>query len=197
MPENPDHTNDINSVYACLLGILQQHPDGLSEYELFAVLNESGLEIFDKSAFSDEHTLFCRHFILFHALYRLRDELLASQQYLLDISALNICLLPWVSGQDELVRHDPLRRYYLNMIELEKTSPADTAHLLGRFWARYYSQEGRGAALQVLGLEDPVDSQAIRKQYRLLAMQHHPDRGGDTEQFQEINAAMRLLEPSL
>jgi len=197
MPQNPDYNNDISAVHAHLLSILQEHARGLSEYEMFAALADRGLDGFDKSAFSDENALFCRHFILFHALYHLRDELLARQQYLLEISALNICLLPWTAGQYELVLHDPLRAYYLDIVELEKISPEKIADMLGRFWSGYHSLQGRETALQVLGLADPIGMDEIRQQYRQLAMQHHPDRGGDTEQFQEISAAMRLLERSI
>lgn len=197
MRQNPEHLNDIQAVHTRLLNILRLHPDGLSEYELFAVLAEQGLAAFDKSAFNNEHSLFCRHFILFHALYRLRDELLIKQAHLLEISALNIRLLPWSAGQDALVRHEPLRAYYLNILELEKITPDEVADMLGRFWANYHSQQGRESALHILDLQDPVDIDTIRKQYRQLAMRLHPDRGGDTEQFQEINAAMRLLELSL
>jgi DnaJ-domain-containing protein 1 len=196
MLQNPEHHNDIQAVHTHLLNILQQYPDGLSEYELFSALAELGLDAFDKSAFSNEHRLFCRHFILFHALYRLRDELLLRQQYLLEISALKICLLPWSAGQAALVQHEPLRAYYLDILELEKITPEEVADMLGRFWASYHSQQGRESALHILDLQDPVDIDTIRKQYRQLAMRFHPDRGGDTGKFQEVNAAMRLLELS-
>jgi DnaJ-domain-containing protein 1 len=196
MPQNHDHNSDIDAIHAVLLEILKTHADGLSEYELFGELSTNGLAIFSKDAFANEHTLFIRHFVLFHTLYRLRDELLHKQQYLLEISALSIRLLPWQAGEAQLALKDPLRDYYLNIIELEKITPDDVAEMLGRFWVGYHAQEGRETALKILGLQDPVDMQDIRQQFRELAMRHHPDRGGDVEEFQEINAAMRLLERS-
>lgn len=196
MTENHAYSNDIKALHQALLGILEAHPTGLSEYELFAVLADNGMDIFSKKAFDNEHSLFTRHFILFHTLYRLRDELLREQRYLLNISALAIRLLPWQAGESTLAKADPLRDYYLDIVELEKITPADVSDMLGRFWASYHAQEGRETALRILGLQDPVSIEDIRQQFRQLAMQHHPDRGGDTEQFQEMNAAMRLLERS-
>lgn len=37
----------------------------------------------------------------------------------------------------------------------------------------------------------------LKKQYRRLAMQYHPDRGGDTETMQAINAEFEMLFPAL
>lgn len=33
----------------------------------------------------------------------------------------------------------------------------------------------------------------IRKAFKKLAIKHHPDRGGDSEKFKEINAAHEVL----
>jgi hypothetical protein len=186
---------EITRFHGQLLDILQRFPAGLSEYELFQELSCSGYESFSKSAFAEEHTLFCQHFLLFNALYRLRDEMLASEAFLLEISPVLIRLSAHVPGKVELVAHDPLRDYYLDIRELEKITAGKVQEMLGQFWASYHRQQGRTSALQVLGLSDPVDAATIRHRYRQLAMRHHPDRGGDTDSFQQITAAMRLLEP--
>ncbi|GAO35480.1 hypothetical protein SCT_0867 [Sulfuricella sp. T08] len=47
----------------------------------------------------------------------------------------------------------------------------------------------------MLRLADPVDDPEIKRRYRELAMEHHPDRGGEMEKLQAINAAKGLLEP--
>lgn len=44
-----------------------------------------------------------------------------------------------------------------------------------------------------LGINETADANEIKRAYRKLASQHHPDKGGDTARFQEIEAAYRVL----
>ena len=45
----------------------------------------------------------------------------------------------------------------------------------------------------VLGVTEDDDPVLIRQAYRVLALQHHPDKGGTKEKFQEIAAAYELI----
>lgn len=45
----------------------------------------------------------------------------------------------------------------------------------------------------VLGLSREATADEIKRAYRSLAMKHHPDRGGDVAQFQEIQEAYAVL----
>lgn len=45
----------------------------------------------------------------------------------------------------------------------------------------------------VLGVTPAADAETIKKAYRKLAAVHHPDRGGDTNRFQEIQEAYSVL----
>lgn len=46
---------------------------------------------------------------------------------------------------------------------------------------------------QTLGITENATADEIKKAYRKLASQHHPDKGGDTAKFQEIQIAYDVL----
>ena len=46
---------------------------------------------------------------------------------------------------------------------------------------------------QILGVAKSATQDEIKKAYRKLASQHHPDKGGDTKKFQEVEEAYRTL----
>lgn len=46
---------------------------------------------------------------------------------------------------------------------------------------------------ETLGVAENATQEEIKKAYRKLAMQHHPDKGGDTNKFQEIQQAYDII----
>jgi DnaJ-domain-containing protein 1 len=172
---------------------LRQHGDGLSEHELLKQLRGEDDTSIWSDAFSNNHSLFKAHFLLFHILYRLRNRLWEQNLGYLEISPIKIQLLPYREGNDLLASYDQLMDYYLDISNLENTSPREVDEMLVGFFISLNRQDHRKQALEILGLEDPVDDAAIKKQYRRLAMAHHPDRGGDNQRLQEINSAVRIL----
>lgn len=48
-------------------------------------------------------------------------------------------------------------------------------------------------AYKTLGVPKGASVEEVKKAYRKLASQHHPDRGGDTAKFQEIQSAYETL----
>ena len=49
---------------------------------------------------------------------------------------------------------------------------------------------------QTLGVQKTATADEIKRAFRKLASQHHPDKGGDTAKFQEIQAAYEVLGES-
>ena len=46
---------------------------------------------------------------------------------------------------------------------------------------------------KTLGVSEDTDQKEVKKAYRKLAAQHHPDRGGDAEKFKEVAEAYSIL----
>ncbi len=179
--------------YAAIEQELDQHPAGISEYELISALRARGFFEFLPAPPASPHQLFRAHFLLFHALYSLKGRLLSSRQGDLTIGALCIRRMPCSSGTGALTPSDPLQCYYLDWKNLDGTTEDDVYGLIASFWKRLDSIDNREAALATLGLEDPVSDEIIKTSWRRLAMEHHPDRGGDNGRLQAINAAVDQL----
>jgi len=186
-----------------LLDVLQACPDGVNEHSLLKKLDEKGTVTLEADTFSDNVKLFRTHFLLYNALYQLRDELWKTARGHLEITAVRIQLTPYSPGKAALQQQDPMRDYYLDIEQLEKTTQLDIETALNNFWKRLHQETvftGGGLkakALQTLGLNEGVSAKQIKLSYRRLAMQHHPDRGGDPEKLQHINEAMEVLKPLL
>jgi len=198
MDDMPESKDDLfsDALGEQVLCLLRDNPAGLSEYELFAALYRGGDERFNISKLRGTFPLFCAHFRLFNALYRLRDKLWQEQRGQLEISPLLVMLRGYDALQDDgrqLGEVDALRDYYLDSTHLEQTTAQELEQMLDKFWSRLNGSARRRQALDVLGLTDPIDAAEIKQHYRRLAMEHHPDRGGDTARLQMINAAMSVL----
>lgn len=176
-----------------LLSVLEQHPRGLSEYELLKLLCSAANSESPADAFADNYTLFREHFLLFHSLYKIRDRFWQQQKATLKIHTMNIRLLPYEKNTGGLMEQDVLHDYYLDLSNLDTTTEEDVEELLTSFWVRLLKSDQREQALADLGLSDPIDDETIKQHYRRLAMRHHPDRGGSKEQLQLINSAMEVL----
>ena len=164
------------------------------EYELIRWLQAPEQGILREDALSDSMTLFRANFIVMHALYRLRDRWLTAGRGYLQISSLDIGLVPLSSGcgTDLPDQHDALAEYYLDLNNLE-TDQASVDALLNDFWQRMVIPEHYDDDLAVLELTPPVDRNTLRQQYRRLANQHHPDKGGDAEAFRKVSSAYQRL----
>ncbi|HGE2200579.1 TPA: DNA-J related domain-containing protein [Pseudomonas aeruginosa] len=191
MTPDLDHRLDLAGQILCLL---REHPEGLSEYQLIQLLKARHSTHIPHRELADKLVLFRTHFLLFNALYHLRDHLWAEREAHLEISPLSLRLHPYVDGTQALEQGDPLRDYYLDLRHLGETSEADVERLLQSFWTRMQGSEEKAAALALFELEGAVDYPAIKLRYRQLVSQHHPDRGSSTARLQSINKAMEILQ---
>ena len=191
MPEKK-HTS-IPQAFLLLLQVeLENQPNGIGDYDLMMGLKSQGyFDFLSKPALP--HELFRAHFFLFHSLYLLSNILNEKRIGLLDIHTLKIQLLPYQSGENALQVDNKLKEYYLDFSNLENTTEDDVYDMLASFWNKYNKFENRDEALAELGLQDPVTDKMIKKEYRRLIMQHHPDRGGKTEDLQKLNDVIKSL----
>lgn len=178
-----------------LLQLLREAPEGISEFQLIQQLKARHSTHVPNLPLTDKLVLFRTHFLVFNALYRLRDRLWEEGAAHLEIGPLQIRLSPYMHGVQALGEQDALRAYYLDEKHLKETTERDVEKLLESFWTRMQGNEEKAAALALFELGDgPVDYALIKLRYRQLVSQHHPDRGGSTTRLQSINKAMEILE---
>lgn len=179
-----------------LLALLQAADAGLSEYQLIQQLKQQQSAHLENLADDPQLALFQTHFLIFNALYRLREQLWQQQRAHLLIGPLCCQLLPYQAGSHGLAEHDPLRDYYMNLQHLQDTNADAVEQLLESFWRRLHSGDEQRAALELFELTSPpaLDLTRIKHRYRQLVSQHHPDRGGSNSRLQSINQAFEILQ---
>ncbi|OEF11006.1 DNA-J related domain-containing protein [Aliivibrio logei] len=183
-----------------LFEVLQELNQAWKVHTLSAYLIEKGLlKQLDESVDKD---LFKRNFLIMNALYQLQIELYPEQW--LQVEAMNIQLfseLETKNNQQTIDTAHPLREYYLDWINYQ-VEEGEVQRLLNEFWNNYRRYLGgtnassmdRIQALKRFGLSESATEKEIRKQWRKLAMQHHPDReSGNAEQFRVMCEAWNVL----
>lgn len=197
---------------ACQDILLAQRGASISEYQLLRRLAEPPWMLVDLAVMQHPERLFYLHFAVFHCLYRLQDQWQMQRSGHLEIAPLGIQLHPWENTGDLAIecKHpssvqdgeapilvlqsmDPLRAYYLDIRHLQQTRETDVRKMLDTFWHKLLRGDERSSALQCLGCSADADLMTIRRAYRRLAQQHHPDRGGDETAFIAIRRAYEKL----
>ena len=186
---------NVDSLESIVERILVDHPEGLEEQACLERLRAHPGSGMDPQRQISGLGLFRSHFLLFHVLYRLRDRLRHSGNGDIEIDPTCIRRRAWIPGRPEVGPYDALRDYYLDLNNLDNTNAADVARMLQCFDVELRRREQRAHAMATLELTEPFDAATVRRQYRRLAMRHHPDRGGDGERLQAINQAFRILLP--
>lgn len=193
----PDYTDPV--LLEALTELKTVFNDGISEYQLIKQLQQPPWLLFDGVELSEPLAMFRCHFVLFNALYSLSEAWRQQGVGELDIHTLNIRLKPATAYTAGVTGHDGLKAYYLNWDNFTDTNGADVEALLNDFWQRMAGRDlpPGDVAKARLTLELDTDGELtpaeLKKQYRKLLQQHHPDKGGSTARAQEISQAYRIL----
>ncbi|MGF2735123.1 DNA-J related domain-containing protein [Marinobacter sp. DUT-1] len=178
---------------------LRKAPRGTSELALIRSLQAPPWELIGDVSFREPERLYPVHFLLFHVLYRLRDQLSETGESL-EISPLDIRLKPQsvISGTGLPDQEDELRRFYLDL-DRYRMPEESIRKMMDDFWSGRPTRSPEKSELlqaaQVLGFDAvPGDFATVKHRFRRFIMEVHPDRGGDTASVQELNHAFNVLK---
>lgn len=177
---------------------IRHNPQGVSEYEILRQIEP--VSDWSKQLSSDPNLLiFQKHFLLMNALYRLQEQIYLHSKEILVINPLCIQVHPRSNneackgvGSDS--SNAKLKEYYLDFSHFESASAQSVDELLAQFWMKFQNTEKKDSALLLLELTSNASEREIKDQYKKLAHQHHPDKGGDAERFVQIQEAWEILK---
>ncbi len=189
-----------------ILSILKQHKEGLAEFDIIREL-KSQFPDFCTLAKDANLCLFRQHFLVMNALYQLQTQLWQEENLKLTISPIHIRIdFSFVKSDKDTeqdsktertdVNHSAevkLASYYLNWQEYTDTDEAEVRSLLDNFFKGIQQPKKMNEAYEILNLPKDATYAEIKKQYRALASQAHPDRGGSATKFIELREAFELL----
>lgn len=166
--------------------------------------------------------LFHKHFLLYRRLWLFDDELRTTTGHRLWIRGIRSTLLDppplgrcgWLdpgTGQyclenlcppkDLCPRHgtsvpevNGLKAYYLDWKNLEGMTDEGVRDMVENFFRWMGSRGSVLEALEIFGLPPDADAQTIKARWRQLSLEHHPDRGGDSNAYKKFSAAWTALK---
>lgn len=186
----------LNPLIIPVLEILKTATDKIGEYDIIRRLEEQGM-VFPGDNDSYNVAMFKKHFMTMNALYYLQQDLFEDGYYL-NINALDITIEPLgrSTGQQSIIdaaEHN-LRDYYLDWCHFDNTSEDEIKELLSNFWQMYSAQDKQRDALATLDLTSDASWSRVKRVYRRLVAEHHPDKGGNDARFIEIREAYEVLK---
>ncbi|MDX1391529.1 MAG: DNA-J related domain-containing protein [Rheinheimera sp.] len=162
------------------------------------LLRRLGLKLQQDTPISADLALFQQHFVLYHLLYRLQHDLLQCQQGYLHIELATVQYLP-LAAMPAMPGDNGRRDYYLNWRHYYAMTEQLLDEQLNAFWQFVSARRTTPAvsdlssARALLALPDEFSLAQLKKAYRTLALQQHPDRGGDEQDFIVLTAAYQML----
>lgn len=179
--------------------VLRENPLGITELNLIKALQGPPWELIGHVNYAEPDKLYPVHFLIFHVLYRLRDQLAESAESL-SISPLLIQLSTQdvISSTRTLSEVDRLMAFYLDLSKYQLPE-SSIFQMMDDFWSgRFGRQPARrevNDAADVLGFGRlPSSFDDVKYRFRRAVMQAHPDRGGETEAIQNLNQAFSVLK---
>ena len=181
-----------------LAAIIQRQSSATVPVEEASLLRQLGLKLQSEQPVSADLALFQQHFVLYHLLYRLQQDWQTQQVGYLHIALASVQLLP---VQDRPLSEDDCSRrdYYLNWQHFYQMTEHLLDEQLSAFW-QYVAGRSHAVinmttaqASATLNLPESFSLSQLKKAYRSLALQHHPDRGGSEQQFILLTEAYQLL----
>ncbi len=182
---------------------------GTSEFALITTLKQPPFLFFDDDALRDPLMLFRTHFVLFHALYRLKVLWRESGVGELTIHTLNIKLLSrqattsdTLHASNELREHDALAAYYLSWSNFQQTDAQDVEGLLNDFWEKMVKGEilfltddevkDAHNTLEITPDEHAhISLTTLKKCYKKALLKVHPDKGGVKRERRKLSVLLK------
>ena len=143
-------------------------------------------------------SVFQKHFLVRHGVYHLNTCWPQQKQLCLDIGPVDIVVQPYNEAFGQGLSEQStakLAGFYLDKTQFYTMRSDEVAELIAGFWQRFESHNQKPGALEVLGLQQGADWEAIKRRYRHLVMTAHPDRGGNAAAFAKISQAYEQLKP--
>ena len=110
--------------------------------------------------------------------------------------------LALTSIDQEVLRHRTMMNFYINFANIGAYSKEELDQLLRKFWAHVINSQslkiGLETAAKNLGFHNieefrRCDAAELRRRYKAALFQHHPDRGGDVQNFHRAQISFAEL----
>ena len=167
--------------------------------------------------------LYRLHFALFHILYTLQNEYVSDGKYLhvhfmgtgvfdypsdtcayFDEKTMSFCGHPVSVGQahctihteqlgDDKLESLSLKYFYLDKSNYDKLDSVTAESLLSGAWEVLSAEFSLNDAYLALGLHGHENAKTVKMKFRELCKEHHPDQGGDRDEFMNVNRAYRMI----
>ncbi len=95
---------------------------------------------------------------------------------------------------DQETAEDNLRVLFLALDAMRMNEKRGIGDVLGDAYLQLAAPEKQRDPYEVLGIRPDTPETVMEASYKALAKVHHPDKGGDPEQFKELNDAYERIK---